>query len=49
MLSLCGSDEARWQAAEQAAVRSLKNRRDLWDAMYAAIRYHKDQLDVKKE
>src|SRR5260370_30704780 len=39
ILSLCGSDEARWQTAEQAAVASLESRRDLWDGMYAALRY----------
>jgi hypothetical protein len=45
ILSLCGSDEARWQAAEQAAVKSLEARRDLWDGMYALIRHQKDRAD----
>jgi hypothetical protein len=42
ILSLCGSDEPRWQAAEEAAVKSLEARRDLWDGMYALIRHQKD-------
>ena len=42
MLSLCGSDEARWQAAEQAAVKSLESRLDLWDGMYAAVQCQKN-------
>jgi hypothetical protein len=45
ILSLRGSDEARWQAAEQAAVQSLETRGDLWDAMYALIRQQKDRAD----
>jgi hypothetical protein len=49
ILSLCGSDEARWQAAEQAAAKSLESRRDLWDGMYAAMRDQKRQVDVRKE
>jgi Protein of unknown function (DUF3050) len=30
---LCGDDPARWRSAEEAAVRSLEPRRDLWDAI----------------
>ena len=30
---LCGDDPARWQSAEEAAVRSLEARRALWDAI----------------
>jgi hypothetical protein len=45
ILSLCGTDEARWQVAEQAAVKSLEARRDLWDGMYALIRHQKDRAD----
>ena len=37
LLSLCGSDESRWQAAEQAAVDCLEARRELWDGIYDAI------------
>jgi hypothetical protein len=36
--SLCGSDEARWQEAEQAAATGLEARQDLWNAMHAALR-----------
>ena len=36
--SICGSDESGWDAAEQAAVDSLKARRELWDGIYEAIR-----------
>ena len=38
VVSLCGSDEARWQDAEQAAVTALEARRDLWDALHATLR-----------
>ena len=37
LLSLCGSDESRWQVAEQAAVDSLEARRAFWDGIYRAI------------
>jgi len=35
--SLCGEDEARWQAAEEAAVASLRSRLQLWDGIEAAL------------
>ena len=38
VLSLCGSDAARWQAAEEAAVNSLAARQELWNGIQAAIR-----------
>jgi hypothetical protein len=38
LLSLCGSDEARWQVAEQAAVDCLEARRGLWDGICDVIR-----------
>jgi hypothetical protein len=41
LLSLCGSDELRWQAAEHAAVDCLEARRALWDGIYEAIRREK--------
>jgi len=41
MQSLCGSDESRWQIAEQAAVRSLEARRVLWDGILALMRQSK--------
>ena len=41
--SLCGGDEARWQDAEQAAATALEARRDLWDAVHAALRRPKDR------
>jgi len=40
--SVCGTDEARWQAAEEAAVTALQARRDLWDAVHATMRRRKD-------
>jgi hypothetical protein len=41
MQSLCGADDHRWQAAEQAAVAALEARRDLWDGIYDIIREKK--------
>ena len=41
MVSLCGSDEARWQEAEQASVASLEARRQLWDGVYAMLQRRK--------
>jgi Protein of unknown function (DUF3050) len=38
LLSLCGSDEFHWQAAEQAAVDCLEARRELWDGVCDVIR-----------
>ncbi len=38
LLSLCGSDESRWQVAERAAVDCLEARRALWDGIYDMIR-----------
>lgn len=35
--SVCGDDELAWQRAEEAAVGALAARRDLWDAMLAAL------------
>jgi hypothetical protein len=37
IVSLCGSDEARWHSVEQSAVTALKARRDLWDGIYATL------------
>jgi hypothetical protein len=37
LLSLCGSDESRWQVTEQAAVDCLEIRRRLWDGIYEVI------------
>lgn len=34
---ICGADESRWLQAEEAAVRSLEARLDLWDAMAREI------------
>jgi len=41
LLSLCGSDEARWQIAEQAAVDCLDARQRLWDGICDVIRRKK--------
>ena len=38
LLSLCGSDESRWQVAEQTAVDCLNARREFWDGIYDVIR-----------
>jgi hypothetical protein len=35
--TLCGDDEAKWDAARDAAVRSLEARRVLWDAIHEAV------------
>ena len=35
--SLCGTHEAKWQAAKKAATDALQARLDLWDAIHAAI------------
>jgi Protein of unknown function (DUF3050) len=42
MQSLCAQDEAKWAIAEQAAVNSLKARRELWDGIYALMRASKE-------
>ena len=41
LLSLCGPEESRWQAAEQAAVGGLEARLGLWDAIQELIRQTK--------
>ena len=35
--ALCGSDEAKWRAAEEAAVGALEERMLLWNAIHEAI------------
>jgi hypothetical protein len=42
VVSLCGSDETRWQEAEEAAVTALEARRDLWDAVHGTLKRPKD-------
>jgi hypothetical protein len=37
LLSLCGSDESRWQVAEQTAVDCLEARQGLWDGICDVI------------
>lgn len=37
MQSLCGEDDARWQAAEETAIGALKARIGLWDGILAAV------------
>jgi hypothetical protein len=37
LLSLCGSDESRWQIAVRAAIDCLEARRRLWDGIYDVI------------
>jgi Protein of unknown function (DUF3050) len=41
LLSLCGSDESRWQVAEQVAVNCVEARRELWDGTCDVIRESK--------
>jgi len=41
LLSVCGSDESRWHAAEQATVDCLEARRALWDGIHDVIRREK--------
>jgi len=38
LVSLCGSDESHWQAAEQAALDCLEARWGLWDGICDVIR-----------
>jgi hypothetical protein len=38
LLSLCGSDESRWEVAERVAVNCLEARRALWDGIYDVVR-----------
>jgi hypothetical protein len=47
LLSVCGSDESRWQTAEQAAVACLEARRGLWDGIDDEIR-RKKQSAVRR-
>jgi hypothetical protein len=42
LLSICGSDESRWQLAEQTAVDCLKARRGLWDGICDVMRREKN-------
>jgi Protein of unknown function (DUF3050) len=42
LLSLCGSDESRWEVAEQAAADCLEARRGLWDGICDVIRREKN-------
>ena len=41
LLSLCGSEESRWQAAERTALDCLEARRGLWDGICDLIRREK--------
>jgi Protein of unknown function (DUF3050) len=41
LVSLCGSEDARWQAAKQTAADSLTARREFWDEIYDLIRREK--------
>jgi hypothetical protein len=42
LLSICGSDESRWQLAEQTAADCLEARRALWDGICDVIRRNKN-------
>jgi hypothetical protein len=42
LLSICGSDESRWQLAEQTAVDCLEARRALWDGVGDVIQKSKN-------
>jgi hypothetical protein len=44
VVSLCDSDESRWQVAEQAAVECLKARQDLWDGIFELMRLAKSPV-----
>ena len=41
LMSLCGSEETRWQVVEQTAIDSLTARREFWDGIYDVIRREK--------
>lgn len=40
--NLCGSNELFWQEAEEATVKSLQKRIELWDGVYSAITQQKE-------
>jgi hypothetical protein len=42
MASVCGSDGRLWAEAEDAAIKSLNARRDLWDGIYSVMRARKE-------
>lgn len=42
--NLCGDDPAKWKEVEQAVTASLKQRIQLWDAVYHAIQLKKKEL-----
>jgi hypothetical protein len=41
LLSICGSDNSRWQVAEQTALDRLEARQKLWEGIYDVIRLQK--------
>jgi len=41
IVSICGSDDARWQAVEKAAATALETRRELWNGVYSMLRLRK--------
>ena len=47
LLSVCGSDESRWQLAEQAAVNCLEARRALWDGICDVIRGKETHHEIR--
>jgi hypothetical protein len=34
---LCGDNDIYWKEAEQAAIKALRKRIDLWDAVYKIV------------
>ena len=46
--SLCGSDESRWQAAEQAAADCLMARRELWNGNYDVIQRERNPIATQE-
>jgi hypothetical protein len=40
--NLCGNNEHYWQEAEQATIKSLQKRIELWDGVYSAITQQKE-------
>lgn len=42
--NLCGNNEHYWQEAEQATIKSLQKRIELWDGVYSAITQQKELI-----
>ena len=43
---LCGTDEIKWQEAEQVAIESLEKRIELWDGIYQSLLVSKNNVNT---